>query len=948
VTDIPGVFRDGARILRDPQGTLVKVDPQKATALLEGSLGGKRFRDVTEQEVLTKDIEATNSTLGARSETFGRSMVQGAGDLATTLARPMVRPIVGAANLISGAVGGEQVNPADVSRAVNLGPAGLVAGLGQGDLTSRLAASDAYNRRTAELAQTNPGTAMVGNVVGQLTPMLLGSGPVSAASKGLGAAMGGSALARAAGAGLAYGAEGALYGAASAETEARMAGQTDGASAEQLLSHIGLATLLGGGLGATGSLLSSGGRAISSKFRELVDQAGQRSVPAGGARAGEDAIARMQSNIHGEQFYETIRDYGAHNNSAEAVAGRKLWARRDELIDSKVSPMAKDLQAIQDAMEPVTEIVRNPSIRKNIVESLPEASRPAAKQAGIEALNSGINEARNLLEQLPVNSYTKSSRASLQRFIDHGTGQIERLPEATNAHDINAIVNATKQEAQKIHGSLVDTMNLAKSGEERHWAKVAAREFENKTQEPLRQHLMDTSIWGKAGEAQREINRGWIDLLQDRGILKRFQREFFQEGEKSYETGRRALFADTAKVKGWLDTTGTVAGETRQAVSREALDAIDNLTSTIGKYHELTPARAEHLTALKSAASRVRTALKETDETVGVANKIDALRQAEKTGMGQIITPATAATTGAILGGPLGAAAGLGISFLARPGTAIGASEAIRSMLGRFGAKLPEQAGSWVSTSGGIKKAGAATVRAIATGTRAASRVSIPTAMQVFQGKAASLDDAYDKRLNQLVVASQNPDQMLEGVARTTGGLADIDPRLAGALVGKMQTAVDYLLSKAPGSTLDPTVLQPGRKSAVSSLDKLRFARLWAAIEKPETVISDLRRGMATPDQLEALKVVHPETYNAIRASVMAAIVEVDHKGGRLPIAVRSQLDALLDLGGAGIPALGPEIAGRIQMLEAKASEKTPIQKKAPNLLASVKMPQSKWPSVKG
>jgi hypothetical protein len=121
----------------------------------------------------------------------------------------------------------------------------------------------------------------------------------------------------------------------------------------------------------------------------------------------------------------------------------------------------------------------------------------------------------------------------------------------------------------------------------------------------------------------------------------------------------------------------------------------------------------------------------------------------------------------------------------------------------------------------------------------------------------------------------------------------------------------------------------------------MRFAQVWAAVEKPETVLDDLERGMATPDQMAALKVVHPETYQGIRNAVVSALIDVGARKGTIPISMRQQLDLLLDLDGAGEPAFSPRVADRILALT--APPKPPAPRRPPQLSKGLAMPQDRW-----
>jgi hypothetical protein len=750
---------------------------------------------------------------------------------------------------------------------------------------------------------------------------------------------------------------------------------------------------------------------------------------------------------------------------------------------------------MQDAFEPITDIVRNPTIRKDFVEALPEAMKPRAASAGMEAIDKTIASAREILDALPNNEYSKPSRKALQRFLAYAESSkssaskleeqsghlyerytntpddpmsewghamfsqgdssssygkygwriklseeahlstiddladdirkaadqfgipenyesvddliglanpkniidsagawddadavgwlwenvldplkikgittkdgavvfdksiIEKLSKggtsgrakqvgfggSVSATDVNAAANAVKQEAQKTVMSLSDSATSGgASGEAKRYARETAQLFESNAQEPLRLHLEDSKVWGTAGEGQAAINKKWVELLGERGVLTRFQEELYGKGAKEYMSRRPYLYADTGKIKSWIESAGTTAGETRQAMVRDAIDAIDGLTTTIGRYHEMGPGQASQLEKLQNASQRMRAALADVDKTVSAANAIDEAAKAETKGLGKLMSPGTLAATGAILGGPLGAAAGLGIGALMRPTAMMGAREALESVAGRFGAKASGEARSWVLSAAGLKKAAASIVSATEK-PRAVAHAAIPAAVAVFVGRDKDLDKAYTNRMDQLIQAKANPEQIIERLGTSSGALADFAPGVAGELVSKAQNAIDFLMSRAPSGTLDPTELMPGRKAAVSRVEMTRFARVWGAVEKPMSVLDDLRRGSATPDQIAALKAVHPETYQVIRNAVNDTILEVARRGGRIPIATRQQLDLLLDLGGAGEPAFAPGIADRIVAAREQQAQRQQKSQKAPKIMASVKLPQDNW-----
>jgi hypothetical protein len=942
----------GKRILQVEGGKFVATDDALASDLLSKGLDGRAVSAVSAEQWTAERKRRDAGTIGGQIETAGRGALEAVGGAVDLVGRPLMKGGIA----LAGALGVPVDNAALADRAMGLGTAGLVGAATSGEATpeARIGAGQAFNEQTRLMQRENPLSYAGGEFAANLAAGLATGGVTAAggkvAAESLARAGMGQFGAKALGTGAAMALEGGLYGAAATEAQARASGQSDGATAEQLIQGIGLSSLLGGGIGAV-----AGG--TSALFRKVANRAESIAAPVEREQAAafesamkgtpdQSAAVALSSRLSGVKE-EVLNKYGPHVNTPEAVQARHAWAHRDEIIDAKISPMAKDLQEMQDAFEPITDIVRNPTIRKDFVEALPEAMKPQAARAGVRAINDTIASAREILDALPENEYTKSSRASVQRFIDYADTTYERAirGDTVSAADVNAAANAIKKEAQQTVKSLRNTAapSARNNGEVQRWANETKNLFESNAQEPLRLHLEDQKIWGVAGEGQAVINKGWVNVLGERGVLSKFQSELFGKGADSYmESGRPYMFADTGKIKSWIESAGTTAGETRQAMVRDAIDGIDRLATDIGKYHEMGPGQAAQLEKLQNASQRMRTALADVDRTVSAANAIDEAAKAETKGLGKLMSPGTLAATGAILGGPLGAAAGLGIGALMRPTAMMGAREALESVAGRFGAKASGEARSWVLSAAGLKKAAASIVSATEK-PRAVAHAAIPAAVAVFVGRDKDLDKAYTNRMDQLIQAKANPEQIIERLGTSSGALADFAPGVAGELVSKAQNAIDFLMSRAPSGTLDPTELMPGRKAAVSRVEMTRFARVWGAVEKPMSVLDDLRRGSATPDQIAALKAVHPETYQVIRNAVNDTILEVARRGGRIPIATRQQLDLLLDLGGAGEPAFAPGIADRIVAAREQQAQRQPKSQKTPKLMASVKLPQDNW-----
>lgn len=952
----PVVYEDGKAVLKDAQsGTLVHVDKD----VLQEQLARGRYVLASDTDIKAADELAKAQTLGAQIETAGRGAAEAVGSVAQMGSRILdaapilnVLPTVGASNLISkglqGAIG------IDASRR-DVGIPGQIAGALS---ASPAYAESDYEARTRLLRQANPGAYTTGETLGNIGVGLATGGATTALGRGLAGGLARTGvrqgLASTLGTSAAMAAEGGFFGAAQAETDARAAGQTDGATAEQLLQGIGLGSILGGGIGL-------GLGAAGSAFRKIVSKADDVATPPTAAITEAEAAAvdvpkSSLGNLYNEASAAAsgaeksiLEKYGLFANGPEAVEGRALYRARSEIIDKATTEATDAVQKLDRAVEEITTHVRQADMKVQGVGRMmaEDGLTPGTiKSTARREINEGLARLRSLQDALPENEYTKHVRADLKNAIDFGENRFSSIDAEASGEAAYVALDQFKRELQHTKISLTDTANLADAGLTKRYAKQVADKFETEIQEPIRTALEDSGKWGpKAAEAQREINANFHRMFESQS---RYRQELFSRGEKDYITGFRENVAESGKVKGWISSVGTTEGQTRQTIVRDHLAATQDLINSIGKHYELSPAETKLLLEAQKASKALNETLGRVDKTARIANEIDSVFTAQKQGLGGII--GGGALTGGVIGGLPGALLGSAAGFVMNPGSGIALRSSLEAAAQRFGVKLTGKASNWVLSSAGIgdkAKAVGRTVGAAAEpAAKAARKAVVPASVSVFLGKHKDIESAYEERTNQLIRAQNDPDYLLDNLVRVSGGLASVSPSVAAAFQAKTETAIAFLASKAPSGTLDPTPLNPGRKSVVSRLEMARFARVWAAVEKPMTVVEDLQRGVATPDQVEALRVVHPETYEAIRASVSDALLTVAQKGKRIPIATRQQLDLLLDLGGAGEPAFSPEVSDRIVKLQQAKTQKMPKPGRAPKLSASSALPQANWPSA--
>jgi hypothetical protein len=233
----------------------------------------------------------------------------------------------------------------DTAGELKAGAAGAARGLTLG-ISDRVLTSlggDETRRSLAALREANPTASLGGELAGAIAPVVLSGGAAApeefaalggrglasgAAERGAARLLGGEAESlagriaqQAISKGVGASVEGALYGAAEANTEAALSDNPD-ALAEKLMAHMGrgamLGGLLGGGLGAGAEILGTGARA------------GVRL--ASGAREGE-SVAQALDRRSGELAWRSAGGTKAMARGADRFAGGadevgKIW--RDE------------------------------------------------------------------------------------------------------------------------------------------------------------------------------------------------------------------------------------------------------------------------------------------------------------------------------------------------------------------------------------------------------------------------------------------------------------------------------------------------------------------------------------------------------------------------------------------------------------------------------------------
>lgn len=151
-------------------------------------------------------------------------------------------------------------------------------------------------------------------------------------------------------------------------------------------------------------------------------------------------------------------------------------------------------------------------------------------------------------------------------------------------------------------------------------------------------------------------------------------------------------------------------------------------------------------------------------------------------------------------------------------------------------------------------------------------------------------DQAFTNIKKNIVQFQEDPEKLVELIAKRTVRVANADAGVAAAMQSSLANAVQFLGSKIPLNAAPSGLFAKPYKP--SSLELAKFERYLQVIEKPLTVLADLEKGTLTREHAEALKAVYPELYKEIQQTALQYVVD----GKNVPYEKRVQLGILLDI----------------------------------------------------
>lgn len=131
-------------------------------------------------------------------------------------------------------------------------------------------------------------------------------------------------------------------------------------------------------------------------------------------------------------------------------------------------------------------------------------------------------------------------------------------------------------------------------------------------------------------------------------------------------------------------------------------------------------------------------------------------------------------------------------------------------------------------------------------------------------GDKKDKETQFKKFTSDLSAAQSNPEALASFMANALGSIAETDPMVASQMQTTLANGAGYLLGVAPKPATPQSILNPTPFTPTDS-QLSKFKRQVDAVFNPDSVLNDMAKGVATPEQFDALKVVYPKLYKAIQ-----------------------------------------------------------------------------------
>lgn len=691
--------------------------------------------------------------------------------------------------------------------------------------------------------------------------------------------------------------ESALQGIGQEAARVAISGEDIGEKLGQIgtagLLSLGVGGVFGGGLGALGGALRSGGRAVTRAVERVAQD-----LP-----AAERALYRTQArfrNLTPEQQVtaEILAqpEMAARARTAEARIAEHIEGPMDVGLGRRVSRpgyLQEDITEKVRLASEGDEAIRNLGLKQRVITDsiASDADNIAAQNAGSQQLIA--DHALELNRLANDEQFHRGQIRSIERLVGFDLDPGSVRPDSVMGRLQRAIGEGGVDGQAGVF--------IAVDGYKRELGRVISRieRISNKTlrdiqtlevlkplYEQSRTWLETTRVWGDLGNFQRELNASIVSKLSADSAFQKNWLSPESFGRDPVNPWRGGKVASAEKLRQNLEASvmpGTkdadrairdqIAGENEQIRAMQRFGNIDDVPG-------LTENLQQRLRINQRILERYDTAIE--DARLGrllkdMAGPVDSAAAMVAGAAAVSVSPALVPLAAAII----------------NPRVTMRAAEVVRGMADGQGAAITRSVG------------------------RAMRRVS-DTSVQVAErlpttgAKIVSFQDK-SKRVEEL---SANTQQIRAALERDMSWMANDAASARAKAIDVSLRGVDYLQRNIPKGLAAPTPFAPNLPPSKQQV-KVWLER-FKAVEKPMSILDDMAKGKLTPEAVDAVREVYPETFAEIQTKVLEDLFEMRKRGKQPKYVERIQL--ALILGVPTDPTMTPEVMRAVQAQYAGAS----------------------------